>query len=237
MQTLYQEDLAYIHAAAFGGLARGAAPEIIRRLKSAPAPIRRVVDAGCGAGLLSAALEQAGFEVTGIDASRELLSFAGAAAPKSRFIHASLFEIELPACDAVLAIGEPLTYESSDDLLEEFVSKARAALPLGGVLIFDVIETGEPPLAGRFWSSGEDWAVLVDTAEQDSTLTRSIETFRRVDDNYRRSHEIHRVHLFDTAHVRALLSRCGFSVETGRAFGEYALATRRRAFFCERTRH
>jgi hypothetical protein len=34
MEPLYREDLAYIHAAAFSELARGAAPEIVRRLKS-----------------------------------------------------------------------------------------------------------------------------------------------------------------------------------------------------------
>ena len=38
MQSLYQQDLAYIHAAAFGEVARGAAPEIVRLLQSAPLP-------------------------------------------------------------------------------------------------------------------------------------------------------------------------------------------------------
>jgi hypothetical protein len=48
--SLYQQDLAYIQAAAFGTLARGAALEIVRRLRAAELPIRRVVDVGCGAG-------------------------------------------------------------------------------------------------------------------------------------------------------------------------------------------
>ena len=54
MISLYQEDLAYIHATAYGALARGAAPEIVRVLKSAAIPICRVVDVGCGAGPLTA---------------------------------------------------------------------------------------------------------------------------------------------------------------------------------------
>jgi hypothetical protein len=54
MEPLYKQDLAYIQAAAFGRLAQGAAPEIIRLLKCAPGQIRRVVDVGCGAGPLSA---------------------------------------------------------------------------------------------------------------------------------------------------------------------------------------
>jgi hypothetical protein len=59
MEPLYQRDLAYIHAAAFGDLARGAAPEIVRLLKSAALPVRQVVEVGCG-GALTALLLAAG---------------------------------------------------------------------------------------------------------------------------------------------------------------------------------
>ncbi len=41
MEAPYKQDLAYIQATAFGDLAKGAAPEIIRRLKGAPTPIVR----------------------------------------------------------------------------------------------------------------------------------------------------------------------------------------------------
>jgi 2-polyprenyl-3-methyl-5-hydroxy-6-metoxy-1,4-benzoquinol methylase len=67
VNRIYEEDLAYIQAKEFGGLAEGAASEIIRRLRRAAVPVKRVVDAGCGAGPLSKALVEAGFEVTGID--------------------------------------------------------------------------------------------------------------------------------------------------------------------------
>src|SRR5215469_15747135 len=48
MQSLYQCDLAYVQAAAFGTLAQGAATEIIRRLQLSTAPVRKVLDVGCG---------------------------------------------------------------------------------------------------------------------------------------------------------------------------------------------
>jgi hypothetical protein len=41
MASLYAEDLAYIQAAAFGTLAQGAAPEVLRRLNTAAVPISR----------------------------------------------------------------------------------------------------------------------------------------------------------------------------------------------------
>jgi hypothetical protein len=101
------------------------------------------------------------------------------------------------------------------------------------MLIFDVIEPGEPPLAGRFWSSGDDWAVLVETTEDQNTrtLVRNIETFRRAGEYYRRGREIHRVRLFDTRTVCDQLTSCGFETTTAQSYGSHVLLPRRRAFF------
>jgi SAM-dependent methyltransferase len=240
MESLYTEDLAYIHAAAFGELAQGAAPEIVRLLNAATIHIRRVVDVGCGAGPLTAALVHAGFATTGIDKSAELLEIACAAVPRACFMHASAYDAEIPPCEAIVALGEPLTYHAADadadSLVKGFFERASDVLPQGGMLIFDLIELGEPSLAGRFWRSGDDWAVLVDTKEdQDSrTLVRDIETFRRVDPFYRRGREVHRVRLFDTRTLCSQLAACGFAVETAQAYGAQRLGPRRRAFFCTR---
>ncbi len=237
---LYKQDLAHIQAVAFGKLAQGAAPEIIRLLRRAPVPIRSVVDAGCGAGPLAAALVEAGFEVTGIDSSAELLAIARSAVPKARFIHGSIYEIAIPICEAIVALGEPLTYHpegvDADSLVEGFFRTASEVLPPGGLFIFDVIELGGPSLAGRYCSSGEDWAVLAETEEdQDSrTLVRTIETFRRVGHLYRRGREVHHVRLFDTAVLCNQLALCGFSTQTAQAYGAHQFGPRRRAFFCTR---
>lgn len=243
MEPLYKEDLAYIHAVAFGELARGAAPEIVRRLNTAAIPIHRIVDVGCGAGPLTAALVDAGFEATGIDNSAELLEIARAAVPRARFLHTSVYDAEMPSCEAIVALGEPLTYHAADadadTLVKGFFERASHALPPGGMLIFDLIELGEPSLSGRFWRSGDDWAVLVDTKEDQGsrTLVRNIETFRRVDQFYRRGREVHRVRLFDTATLCNQLADCGFAVETAQAYGAQRLSPRRRAFFCTRNAH
>jgi len=238
--ALYGPDLAYIQAVGFGGLACGAAPEIVRLLKSAAIPVRDVVDAGCGAGVLAAALVEAGFYVTGIDSSTDLLTVARARVPQARFLSASIFEVEIPCCQAVVALGESLTYHDedadADRLVQSFFERVSATLPSGGMLIFDVIETGEPPLSGKFWSSGEDWAVLSETSEDQAArkLVRTIETFRRVGDLYRRGREIHHVRLFETQELSSQLAGFGFAVRTGRTYGAHALPPRRRAFFCTR---
>ena len=236
----YDCDLAYVHAVGFSHSAERAAPEIVRRLKTALINIRRVVDVGCGAGQLSKALIAAGFEVNGIDTSEELLKLARAAAPSATFVNASAYEAGLGPCEAILAINEPLTYHSedadADDLVGRFFQRAAEALPAGGLLIFDVIECGEPSLAGRFGASGEDWAVLVETKEDQRrrVLTRDIETFRHVDGSYRRGREVHCVRLFDADELCSQLTDCGFAVETAVEYGEYPLLPRRSAFFATR---
>ena len=240
MGSLYGEDLAYIQAVAFGGLARGAAPAIVRLLRSAKIPIRRVVDLGCGAGVLTSAMVEAGFHVTAVDDSAGLLALAATAAPSARFVKGSIYQLEIPECEAIVAIGEPLTYHAeigeADRLVWNFFQGAARILPTGGMLIFDVIETGEPTLAGRSWWSGADWAVLVDTTEDQPsrTLLRMIETFRQVGHLYRRGRELHRVRLFDTNELIAALAAHRFVTETIQAYGSETLASRRRAFICTR---
>src|SRR5262245_51858083 len=159
MDALYQQDLAYIQSIAFGDLARGAAAEIVRRLRNATVTVRGVIDAGCGAGPLSKALVEAGFEVTGVDSSAELLAFARVEAPRAHFINTSIYDAELQECEAILAIGESLTYHGQGELADHRVSlffqRAASMLPPGGLLIFDVIELGQPSLTARAWSSGD----------------------------------------------------------------------------------
>ena len=228
MGGIYEQDLAYIQASGFGDFARGAAPEILRVLRASARPVHRVFEVGCGAGPLSAILVEQGFEVIGIDVSAELLRFASVACPRTEFRQGSIYEQEIPGCEAILAVGEPLTYHDHGDAdarVCEFFRRAAQALPLGGMLIFDLIELGEPPLSGRFWKSGDDWAVLVNTSEDQSsrTLVRDIETFRRVGELYRRGHEMHRVRLFDAAEVRGWLDAAGFSVTTAVQYREFRL--------------
>ncbi len=240
MESLYQCDLAYVQATAFATLAQGAAGEIVRRLQSSSTPIRRVMDVGCGAGVLTQALTGAGFDVTGIDTSAELLEFARAIAPGAHFVHASVYEVPIRGYDAVVALGEPLTYHNedtdADNLISRFFQRVAEALPSGGMLIFDVIGLGEPCLAGRTLRSGDDWAVLVETTENQTkcTLVRNIETFRRVGEVYRRSHEVHRVRLFDVRTLCDQLAACGFATETAQSYGAHQLAPRRHAFFATR---
>jgi hypothetical protein len=181
----------------------------------------------------------AGFEVTGIDVSPELLRIARTACPEAKFLLGSIYTQEIPSCDAIVAIGEPFTYHDDGDAdvrLCDFFHRAANMLPVKAPLIFDLIALGQPALTGRSWKTGEDWAVLVEATEDQSSrsLVREIETFRKAGQAYRRGREVHRVRLFDTSEVCSWLEAAGFRVSTADAYGEFRLPPRRHAFFCTR---
>ncbi len=240
---LYREDLAYIQAVAFGGLANGAMPAVIDRLRASRIPVRRVVDIGCGAGISTRALVDVGFDTLAIDPSAPLLAIARNTAPGARFALGSVYDVALQPCEAILAIGEPLTYHrpdtDADARLRAFFGRAARALAPGGQLIFDLIEAEGAPLDARGWSTGDSWAILYETREDRAArrLTRYIETFRKPAADalvYRRAREVHDVRTFETRDVEQWLDDAGFTVEIADRYGAYALAPRRRAFLAIR---
>src|SRR5690242_7955471 len=111
----YKEDLAYIHHVGFSGLSRGATPWVLETLRKAGIQNGTVVELGCGSGLLLAALAEAGYHAIGVDASAPILEIARSIAPAATLIHASLYEMEMPRCSAVVAVGEGLNYVADFD--------------------------------------------------------------------------------------------------------------------------
>lgn len=105
MQHAYRDDLAYIHDAGFGHLATSAAPVVIEELRRVGALSGTLVDLGCGSGITSGLLCDAGYEVIGIDLSEPLLQIARERVPKAAFRMDSFVRADIPPCVAVIAIG------------------------------------------------------------------------------------------------------------------------------------
>lgn len=216
--SLYEQDLALVHAEGFGGYAEAVLSALIPVLRETMPPVRRVLDVGCGAGAGSRALVQAGFEVTGLDPSAALLEHARRVAPEASFLLRSAYGEHLPSADAVVAIGEPLTYHplhsDAEATLRAFFVEVARALPTGGLFLFDLIDAQGAPLDTRGFRSADDWLVVSETAEDDAArrLVRRIETFVREpgSETYRRRREIHHVKLFEPSQVLEWLLAAGF---------------------------
>src|SRR5689334_5247848 len=65
----YQDDLAYIHDAGFGGFARGSAPGLLTLFRRNGITGGLVVDLGCGSGIWANELAGSGYQVLGVDIS------------------------------------------------------------------------------------------------------------------------------------------------------------------------
>jgi len=103
---MYSTDLAYIHESGFGAFAREVAPEIVAILRRTRIRSGLVVEIGCGGGTLARHLVEKGYRVRGYDISPAMIRLARARAPRAEFRVASLADAPLPACAAIVSIGE-----------------------------------------------------------------------------------------------------------------------------------
>ena len=219
---MYSADLAYIHHAGFSDFATRAAPEIIGILRRHGIASGRIVDAGCGSGIVSKALVDAGYDVAGFDLSPAMIALARRYAPGARFRVASLGDVVLPPCDAIVAVGEVVSYAPS---LSGFLRRAHRSLRPKGLFVFDFVESA----AGRTYPPkgivAADWALVVraDADRGGRTLTRRIVTVRRVGRRWRRRFEIHRVRIRRRSDMFRLLAAAGFTAAMGRSYGRYRL--------------
>jgi SAM-dependent methyltransferase len=222
---MYSADLSYVHDAGFGGLARGAAPAVVRLLRSYG--IRRdarIVELGCGSGILARVLVDAGYDVLGIDASPAMIALARDRVPGARFRVASLADARVPVCDGVVAVGEVINYVPRRTVRRVF-RRVRGSLGPGGVFIFDFMASAERRTFAAKSFAGEDWALVV-RAELDRShrvLTRRMTIFRKEHGEYRRSHETHHVYVHDRAAIADALGAAGFSARMRRSYDSYRL--------------
>jgi SAM-dependent methyltransferase len=233
----YGHDLAYLHHAGFGDFARQVAPNLIRLLRANGVPGGLVVDLGCGSGIVAHELTRAGYEVLGVDSSPEMIKLARKNAPNARFVTGSLYEVDLPPCDAVTAIGEVFNYippvnEVHPRLSTQFF-KINKALRMGGVLLFDVLaQATAKNVTYENWREGEDWAVHV-TAHEDRTariVERQITLFRQIGELYRRTNETHRLFIHWRSQIERDFRLLGYKYTRSHRYDDYVLTPRRLSY-------
>ena len=179
MTDAYKDDLAFIHDASFGGLARSAASMLQDELRRQGVRDGLVIDLGCGSGILSQELVASGYDVLGIDISKAMVALARARVPQGQFRTESLLSAELSPCVAVAAIGECFNYLFDDNNtipnLSRVFQRIYEALNHQGVFIFDVAGSAIRGTGYRTFTEGEGWAVLMTAEEnhQSKLLTRT----------------------------------------------------------------
>jgi SAM-dependent methyltransferase len=181
---------------------------------------RRIVDLGCGTGLLTRRLATAGRTVVGVDPSRTMLAWAREQEGADRVAWVEGDATAMPAdgdVDLVVCTGNAIMH-LDDAELATAAARSRAALRAGGVLAF---ETRNP--AAREWERwtraatfGErethvglltEWIEVVDVTDGRVTFDAH-NVFPDGEDRVYRSVLVFR----DEAAVRASLEAAGFEV-------------------------
>ncbi len=107
-------------------------------LQSTPPPAR-ILDLCCGTGHVAAVLTDRGYQVTGVDSSSEMLSYARTNAPKAEFIRADARDFDLlPQFDLALSLYDSLNHILDLGELTKAFTKVRRALLPRGRFLFDL---------------------------------------------------------------------------------------------------
>jgi SAM-dependent methyltransferase len=225
----YRPDLARVHHLGFGFHADACAPGILALLD----PIREreglIVELGCGSGLLTRHLVEAGHRVMATDASPAMLDLARQHAPNAADIRLLVLPDDpIPAADAIVSVGHVLSYLPDEAAIGRALAAVCGALRPGGVLALDICDLtwGEARRETLLnaWVN-EEWVLVTRfSVPAPDRFVREMTTFLRAEDgSWRRDDERHENVLIDTSRVPGWLQAYGVEATVGSSFGAGAL--------------
>ena len=191
---------------------------LIGKLKAYP--VRVGLDVGCGGGWFTRAFTRAGYSVTGLDKSREMLDVAQAKAieegVRGEYILGDIASMKLPKrFDFASAINDCVNYIPKSKLLSAF-KNIGGALKKGGVFLFDISSP-------RKFNEKIANTVCVDDREEITYLvfnhvcgddvTMEVTLFSRLTGGtYSRADETHVQYIYTEAEIAQTLEKAGFAL-------------------------
>ena len=221
----YRRDLALVHHLGFGFHADGCTPGILALLE----PVRErnglVVELGCGSGLLTRHLVDAGHRVIATDSSPPMLELArDHARGVEDVFQLTLPDDPIPEADAIVSVGHVINYLPDVAAIDRALIAIAEALRPDGLIALDVcdLEYGETRRDDRaFGRASDDWAIVTEfDVPSPDRFVRRMAIFVRDDDGaWHRDDERHDNVLIDTSAIPALLADHGVDATVGRSFG------------------
>lgn len=206
-------------------------------------PLTNGLDVGCGGGWFTRAFSRAGYVMTGVDVSAEMLDFAQAQALKEgvrgEYLLGDITKFRTPKkFDFITAINDCVNYIPKEKLSTAF-KNMKNALQKGGVLLFDVSSPRKfyEKLANTVSVDDRDDVTYVgfNRAETDG-VTMDITLFvKRKDGAYDRLDETHRQYIHTEEELTAALRESGFTLlEVSGHLGEDKAVSDRLVFFAQK---
>jgi SAM-dependent methyltransferase len=201
-----------------------------------PAPIKRVLDLGCGTGGHAIPLAGRGYEVVGVDRSPGMLAAARVkaeaeeVASRISFLLDDLSAPQRVACDAVLMMFNVLGYQTLPVELGRVLAAVRRALRPSGLFLFDVwhapaVELQPPAQRWKIAEQGNAQLVRLSSGQVDPAAeicSVKIEILRLIGDRVAdRTIEQHQIRYFRREPLMKSLEGAGMELLRFGSFPEY----------------
>ena len=180
------------------------------------------LDIGCGNGYFTRALTRAGYFVTGIDISAQMLDTAQRIALKegikAEFLLGDITKLKVTAKkDFCLAINDCINYIPKDKLKTALLH-VKNSLKKGGIFIFDISSSQKlKNVIGNnlFAEDREDISYIWFNTQENDSVTMELTFFERCKDgSYRRYDEKHVQYIYEEGEILSALREVGFEAKT-----------------------
>ena len=183
---------------------------------------KKLVDIGCGTGVLSIQFAKAGYEVIGVDLSESMLTIAQQRSDENNvnitLVCQSMAEMDgIPDVDVAVIAIDSLNYLETFQDVEQTFQHVFNSLKDGGQLFFDIhslFKMDEIYPSGPFTFEDETVAYIWNTeiGEEEHSIYHDITFFVRDDSGYyERFEESHYQRTFPVTMYESLLKQIGFS--------------------------
>lgn len=183
-------------------------------------PLRTGLDIGCGGGWFTRAFQKAGYAMTGLDVSAEMLDYAQERALKegarSEYLLGDITKFKSPKkYDFATAINDCINYIPKNKLDAAFKC-VKGALAKGGIFLFDISSEKKflEKIANTVSVDDRDEVTYMSfNKEEADGVTMEVTLFvREKDGRYERLDELHRQYRYTVEEITDALHRNSFTL-------------------------
>jgi ubiquinone/menaquinone biosynthesis C-methylase UbiE len=192
---------------------------LVTRLRAYRPELNRILDLACGTGNLTIPLAQAGYQVTGLDISPEMLAVAREKAAEAgldiSFVCQNMCQ-SYPGepVDAITCFYGGLNFLNSSQALREGLAAAQAALKPGGLFAFEQFAAAKMRAifnGTRTADVGDFYVVTNSRTDESGQVMHNVTFFlREADGRYQREEEQHCLRIHPAEEIKSLLAETGF---------------------------
>ncbi|MBO5712699.1 MAG: class I SAM-dependent methyltransferase [Clostridia bacterium] len=177
------------------------------------------LDVACGSGIVTLKLKKAGFNVTGIDISNEMLLKAQSSALKEGlnvpFLRQDMKSLRtFEKVGFITVINDGLNYVKQADIKKAFNSFNKSLLK-GGTLIFDVSSTYKLKTVlgnNMYGDDNENLSYIWFNTLNENSVDIAVTLFEKEGDSYRRYEETQTQYIHNQLDIENALSSAGFEI-------------------------